>query len=116
MSNLQSVLQKTIGLDTDLSGVKAIQNKAWTEQQENQNLLARQIAAQRAKMGALGIDPDSGSSAAVINGLTEETHLKNTQVADTARRQIKTNLNSQSKKNLKSLISGGAQIGAAMLA
>ena len=115
MSSLESVLQNSLGISTDKSQVRAIQNDAWTEQQNNQNLLEKQISSQRAKMGALGIDPDSGSSAAVIQNLTKETNEKNQQIASSAAQQIKANLSAQSKKNLKSLISGSAQIGTAML-
>ena len=116
MSSLQSVLQKSIGIDTDKSQIENIRNNALAEQQENQNLLSQQISAQRAKMGALGIDPDSGSSAAVIKGLTKETNTKNQQVANSAYKQMKENLNAQSKQNLKSLISGSVDVGAALLA
>lgn len=116
MSSLESVVQKTFGIGIDKTEANALKSNALAEQQANNNLLAQQISAQRAKMGALGIDPDSGSSAAVIQNLTKETNAKNQQTATTANQKIKANLNAQSKQNLKSLINGSAEVGAALLA
>ncbi len=115
MSSLETIIKSTFGVNTDTSQAKALQQDALQAQSENNALLAQQISARRAKMGALGIDPDSGSSASVMEHLTQSTNAANRQIADDANRKIKENLTAQAKKNLKNLLSGNVDVGAGMI-
>lgn len=67
------------------------------KREENQNLLKSKRANLRAKLGALGINPDEiGSALAVQKGLEEEEALKNAQINS----ELKTKLKKLKKESL----------------
>ena len=75
------------------------------EQRKNRNLLARQQSAYRAKLGAAGMSPKSGSGQAALNAFQKEYDAEDKYLVNQANISLEALLNSINAKNTQSLLS-----------
>ena len=96
--------------------IAAIRQRDEEQRREQEDLLRRRLAAQRARAGAAGVG-GSGSAGAVLRGLVEEAQAEEQFRTATSNRQIadiRRDASRQRRNNLLDL-AGGAGTGAASL-
>ena len=96
--------------------IAAIRQRDEEQRREQEDLLRRRLAAQRARAGAAGVG-GSGSAGAVLRGLVEEAQAEEQFRTATSSRQIadiRRDASRQRRNNLLDL-AGGAGTGAASL-
>lgn len=100
MSSLESVILNNKETKDQIKNLNADLSE---KKRENNNLLSEKVSSLRAKMGAMGISPDVGSSAAAISGAKQETEDENNALTRTTSVRIKSLVKNQ-RKMLKNLL------------
>lgn len=92
--------------DTNKADRRAAKVKAAIEKQENQNLLKSKKATLRAKLGALGINPDEmGSALASQKAMESENELKKAEIDSELRAKLKSLKNGSFLEKARKLLS-----------
>lgn len=87
----------------DKSDLAYERQQALLEQKNNRDQLRKNLSSYRAKIGAQGISPSSGSALSVQKGMIEKTQDDNQKIAQSFNQKIKKNATDKKKKTLLAL-------------